>query len=612
VKKITLPESLELIRDLTIPKPIRRRILLTTLTMAISGLLDLVGVALIGLLSILTVNAATNVGPKPDGRVERILELANLNEVDEIKRILIISLLALSVFLAKTILSVIFLRKLYNLLGRVANGLSKDILNRLIRSDLETVKTQDSQSYLFIITAGSDAVAFGLIASLCGILTDLTLLVAMFGTMIYIDLNVAIASTTFFAFLGYVLSKILGSENRRIGIQRVRTAVDFSNIFLESMGTFREWRARRREDYVLQSIVSVRELQSQNSAQSAFLPNISKFVLEGGVVLGIFLLAASQALSDDKAKTAAVLAIFITAGVRVVPSVLRIQQNFMNYENAQQISKSFFELMQRIPTVVQSPSQEKKSQFEYEGSSKICVSNLVFSYDVSRRPVLDNLSFEINHGEFVALVGKSGSGKSTLVDCLLGLLNPRSGQILIGDTPFDLIQNFNPNYFSYVPQEIYLVKGTLFQNLTWGIDPDQYSEDEVWESLDQVGLKEFFLETGGLNFNLAEKGANLSGGQRQRIGIARALITKPKFLVLDEATNSLDAESELVISNLLLMLKKSCTILVIAHKLETLKSADKILLLKEGKVELLDDLSAYFGDGNSIESEFDVESHVQD
>lgn len=610
MRRLTLLESLKIIQELPIPKSNRRKILLTTLAMAFSGLLDLIGVALIGLISVLTVNAATNVRPKPEGRVERILELANLNGVNEIDRILVLSLLALFVFLAKTILSIVFLRRLYILLGQVANRLSKEILSRLVRGDLKVIKSQDSQTYLFIITAGSDAIAFGLIASMCGILTDLTLLVAMFCTMMYIDITVALASTTFFVILGYVLSKILGSENRRIGSERVRTAVDFSNIFLESMGTFREWRARKRESYILKNIVAIREQQSQNSAQSAFLPNISKFVLEGGVVLGIFLLAASQALSEDKTKTAAVLAIFITAGVRVVPSVLRIQQNFMNYENAQQVSGTFFDLMRRVPGIEVQKMLEERSHVVLKDNPETNVSNLTFSYDVSSGPILDDVSFKIEHGSFAALVGKSGSGKSTLVDCLLGLLKPTNGLITIGDFPFDLVQKLDRNFFSYVPQEIYLVSGTLFQNLTWGIEPDLYSEDELWDSLDQVGLREYFLSREGLDFILTEKGSNLSGGQRQRIGIARALITKPKFLILDEATNSLDAESEKVISNLLLKLKKSCTILVIAHKLETLENSDKILLLKEGKVEDIENLSTYFADAKLLKSEFGFDSHA--
>ena len=575
--------------------------------MALSGLLDLVGVALIGLLSILTANAATNMNPKPDGRVQKILEITHLDTLPELDRILLLSVLTLIFFLAKTILSVYFLRRLYLVLGKVANSLSKTVLNKLLRSDLTSIKAQDSQSYLFITTSGTDAVAFGLIASMSGIFTDLTLLSAMFVALLYIDLKVALVSTLFFVMLGIALTKLLGSENRRIGRERVRTSIEFSNAFLESIGTIREWRARKRDDFVIGRITRVREQQAINSAQSAFLPNVSKFVLEGGVVLGIFLLSASQALSDDKTKTAAVLAIFITAGVRVVPSVLRIQQNFMNYESAQEVSTPFFSLLERLPEGTAhnwSPINQKDL-----GSvdSRTEVKNLTFKYEPSGSLVLDGLNFEIEPGQFVALVGKSGSGKSTLVDCLLGLLKPSSGEVLIGGVAIEEIQSTNPNYFSYVPQEILLINGSLGDNLAWGVDPSTLSSEVLWNSIERVGLADFFKSKGGLDFEIAERGANLSGGQKQRIGIARALVTNPHFLVFDEATSSLDAESEKVISNLISNLKNTCTVLVIAHHVETLKSADKIILLKNGKAEILNDLDNYFQDKSALENDLGLE-----
>lgn len=596
-------QNLKQIRTLPFPKKTKTRILIITFAMAVSGLLDLVGVALIGLISILTANAATSIDPKPDGRVQRILELSHLENTSELNRILIISLLTLLIFLTKTLLSVFFLRKLYSILGQVSNNLSRSVLNKLMRSDLITIKAQDSQSYLFIVTSGTDAVAFGLIASMSGILTDVTLLLAMFSALLYIDLKVALLSTVFFVLLGYTLTKLLSSENRRIGKERVRTSIEFSNVFLESMGTIREWRARNREDYVLGRVTKVREEQAINSAKSAFLPNVSKFVLEGSVVLGIFLLSASQALSDDKTKTAAVLAIFITAGVRVVPSVLRIQQNFMNYESAQEVSTPLFTLVGRLPEIQGDSEQSSSDIFSQNSNPLTKVSHLDFSYDELGPGILNDVSFEIDHGMFVALVGKSGSGKSTLVDCLLGLISPSSGSIIFGGVPIKLAQSINPNYFSYVPQEIFLVNGSLRDNLTWGIEPDSYSSSDLWKCIEQVGLGHFFEPRGGLNFEVAERGANLSGGQRQRIGIARALVTKPKFLVLDEATSSLDADSESVVSSLLLDLKNYCTVLVIAHRIETLKSADKVLRLEDGSLVILDNLEHYFNDNSALQDD---------
>ena len=590
-------------------KKSKKRIIFYTLGLTCSGLLDLLGVAFIGVISILTVNAASKLNPKPDGRVVKILSITSLDKFSQPGQIAILAFITGIIFLAKTILSISFLRQLYKELATVANEISRQIIDRIFRKDIQDSEKMDSQSYLFSITSGVDAIAFGLIASVCSIISDAVLLSLLMLTLLYVDFIVAICSFAFFSALGLTLFKALGKSNKRIAKTRAETATVFGMKFVETMKTQREWRARAREETMSELLMNVRMRQSQNSSQSAFLPNISKYVLEGGVVVGIFLLAVSQMFSQDKVHSAGILAIFVTAGVRIVPSVLRIQQNVMNFENAREVAKEALvirnEYFAPAPNIDKTLTQNQEVKFSNQG--EILISKLTFRYKDQDVNILNEVDLCIQPGSFNAIVGPSGAGKSTLIDCILGLQSPTSGNVIIDNLTLPEVQAINENYFSYVPQLIVLIQGTLRENICWGLEPDAVSEEEIWDALDGVGLgKEFFEPKGGLDFFITEQGGNLSGGQKQRIGIARSIVSKPKVLILDEATSALDQESETEISKLLLSFKGKMTVIAIAHKFETLKIVDNLYLLSNGILKKVENIGEFLNSKNSILQDYDV------
>ena len=208
-----------------------------------------------------------------------------------------------------------------------------------------------------------------------------------------------------------------------------------------------------------------------------------------------------------------------------------------------------------------------------------------FKYGDNEKFEMSGLNLRIDKGEMVALVGASGGGKSTLVDLLLGIIEPTSGSVLIsGALPRQTITRF-PKAISYLPQLISLIDGSVRENVCLGFPLEEFSDKQIWNVLDLANLKHFVenLE-GGLNFQIGENGNFLSGGQRQRLGLARALITSPQILVLDEATSSLDAETEAIVADALDSLKGAVTIIVVAHRLSSVKKADKLVYLKEGKI----------------------------
>jgi ABC-type bacteriocin/lantibiotic exporter with double-glycine peptidase domain len=206
-----------------------------------------------------------------------------------------------------------------------------------------------------------------------------------------------------------------------------------------------------------------------------------------------------------------------------------------------------------------------------------------FTYPGAPRPSLINIDLCINSGEFLAITGKSGAGKSTLVDLLIGGNSSDTGNILIdGLVPKEFI-SLNPGKLAYVPQEISLFDGSLFENLALGLDSNLITEETVWNALNAADLSDFVNDLPEKIYsNIGESGSRLSGGQRQRLGIARSLLTNPKILILDEATSALDGETEQSITDKLLKLRSSTTLIVIAHRLSTVMNADRVIYLEDG------------------------------
>jgi ABC-type multidrug transport system fused ATPase/permease subunit len=306
------------------------------------------------------------------------------------------------------------------------------------------------------------------------------------------------------------------------------------------------------------------------------------------VVIGSLVLAGYEFGVADAVHAVSTLTIFMAASSRITPAILRVQQNLLTMKQSSGSVERTFELINEIGDEWNSTQRADSTTVEFDYSDfnpEIEIKALHFSYPNDSSFQISNLTLSIKSGQSVAFVGPSGAGKTTIIDLILGVLEPASGEIIIsGVTPLTAARKW-PGAISYVPQNIFISSGTVRENVSLGFPSKAATDFRVRAALEAADLWKVVSDLPeDLDTPLREHGARISGGQRQRIGIARALFTEPKILVLDEATSALDAQSEKAIGNSIQKLSGKVTVIIVAHRLSTVRGADHVVYIDEGKI----------------------------
>ena len=326
---------------------------------------------------------------------------------------------------------------------------------------------------------------------------------------------------------------------------------------------------------------------ARTESELSFMPNISKYALEITTVLGGIILSGTVFYFQDAKNAIATLVIFLAAGSRIAPAVLRFQQGALYVKSSIGSALPALDLIESVSNVDIPISQETVVDFDHiDFHPVVSIDSLNLMYPGKSNLAVRDLSLEIDLGKTIAIVGPSGAGKTSLVDLMLGVITPTSGEILIsGFSPREVIKRW-PCAIGYVPQDVSISAGTIKENVCLGYLTDSFSDDEVWEALNFAQLSNHIRKLdGALNAQVGENGTKLSGGQRQRLGIARAMVTKPKLLILDEATSSLDGQTESALTESLQFLRGNVTVVVVAHRLSTIKSADVVVYMEGGIIK---------------------------
>ena len=352
----------------------------------------------------------------------------------------------------------------------------------------------------------------------------------------------------------------------------------------EAFGASKEVKIGGLEKKYIQKFSDPAQIYAKTQASSQAINLIPRFFLEamafGGILLIILYMMAQ---SGNFNNSLPIISLYVFAGYRLMPAV---QQIYVSFARLTFISPSLDKLYNDIKNL--SIPNIDKDQGTLLIKNDVILKNIFYNYPNSSRTVLKNISLKISAKSSVGLVGTTGSGKTTTVDIILGLLEAQKGTLEVDGKIIDK-QNCRSwqRSIGYVPQHIYLSDDTVAANIAFGVEPIDISQDAVEKASKIANLHEFVVNELDNKYQttIGERGIRLSGGQRQRIGIARALYHNPQVLILDEATSALDNKTEKAVMDAVNNLSKDITIILIAHRLSTVKKCDKIILLENGEIK---------------------------
>lgn len=577
------------IRDViyVLPQSDRQKIFLVVILQILMSFLDLLGVAIIGVLGALAVTGVQST--KPGNTVATILDLLNLSDRTFQEQAAFLGVAAAVILISRTLASVIFTRKTLFFLSRRGAVLTTNLVSKLLSRPLLEIQQRTTQDTVYALTSGVNAITLGILGAGVMLVSDFSLLLVMTTGLFVVDPLIATLSILTFSTIGILIYRLMHRRAEFLGREEAILAVKSSEAIIEVLTSYRESVVRNRREYYAREIGKKRWKNADVLAELAFMPNISKYVIETTVVLGALVISAVQFILQDAAQAIATLAVFLAAGTRIAPAVMRIQQGAIQIKSSLGVAAPTLLLIKDLETAKVLPEISDFVPLTHTGFiAEIKLSNVSLKYKGNSKSALQDVSLEIPAGLLVAIVGSSGAGKTSLVDVILGIIKPDGGRVEIsGHDPIDAISEW-PGAIGYVPQDVIITNGTIRENVALGYPPSEASDEIVTRTLKTAQLEKLVNSYAeGSDTQVGERGTKISGGQRQRLGIARALLTNPKLLVLDEATSALDGETEAAIASAIHALKGSVTIVMLAHRLSTVREADLVVYLAEGRIQAI-------------------------
>ena len=556
-----------------------------------SSLLDLAGVLLIGLVTALALSGVGGSGGSRSLTTPVTLPFVPQSPSDSF--ILWLACVAGALLVLKSLINIYLTRFTLSFLARRQAEVSAELTAKLMSTSILEIQGRSSQETAYALTTGVNFATLMVLGQAEVAATEAVLLALLTSGLFLVSPVITLFAVAFFSLVAFFLHRFLSLRAGRLGAISSSVEVSSYAAIQEALASYREIVVGDRRSYYVDFIRRCRWQAAKVQADLSLVGLIPKYVLDVALVVGGGLLVASQILTKDMASALAVIALFLVAGSRVLPSILRLQGAFLVMRSAAGQALPTYAIAAELKTAC-APGSNSTSVIERLPSEprefrpfdpRVEVDQVTFAYPGSPRPAVSQVSFSLESGAALAIAGPTGSGKSTLADLVLGVLSPDSGSIRIGGVePSQAVSGW-PGCIGYVPQHVALTNGTVRNNVALGLPSDEIDDESVWAALEDARLADFLVaHRQGLDTPVGEGGVRLSGGQRQRLGLARALYSRPIMLVLDEATSALDAQTEHAIGETLQGVHGRVTTIVIAHRLATLKSSDLILYIDDGGV----------------------------
>lgn len=544
------------------------------------SILELVGVSVI----LPFVNAITT--PDSFMEISYVKILCKLLHISTARGILLfISISLIVVYILKNIYICIMNDVLYAFIYNNQQKLAYEIFDCCLK-----------QPYLFFVSRNSSEMIrtiacdvgmfYNSILAILQFFTEISCCGLLLAMMIYMDKSITIGVAIMLIIFVYVYLKLIKQKILILGEDTRNNQVMMTSWIQQAFGGIKEIKILSREKYFLDGYADNFANYSEASRKFIIYSIIPKPLLEALCISGLMgVIAIKLYRGVDLTYFIPTLSVFAVAAFRILPSAGRIAQHINNIS----YNSIAVDIVYRNKKIVDELNENGNISVgdtnEITFNNNIRLEHVSFKYPERDAIILDNVSFIIPKNKSVAFIGPSGAGKTTLADVILGVLSPDQGHLYVDNTDvFKNIKSWN-KHLGYIPQTIFLTEGSIKENIAFGVPKEEIDEERLWRAIEDAQLKEFVESLWkGVDTPVGERGGKLSGGQRQRIGIARALYTNPDILVLDEATSALDTDTETAVMEAIEKFSGKKTIIIIAHRLTTIRNCDIIFEVNNGKV----------------------------
>ncbi|MFC4735421.1 ABC transporter ATP-binding protein [Bacillus daqingensis] len=492
------------------------------------------------------------------------------------------------------LVSVFMLKNLY-LTGynyvqfRIILNQQVNISQKLLRSYLEKPYQfhidKNSSELLRNINSEVPKLFQGVVLASMQLITELMVIFFILCLLLYTSSAATITAGAVLGLSIFTFFKVFRNKIGSLGIENQHVFGNMIKAVNESLGAAKMIKLMGKETHFVNRFTGFSQRNAKNDTYLKMLENTPRFFIETLLVITIIitmLLLIAQGVSTSE--LIATMALFAMAAFRLMPSITRV----MALTTQIRYNRPALNVVAHDLTMLHSDADfvAKKEIKPFSLTGAIDVQNITFSYPEQSTPALKNVSLTIPARSSIALIGHSGSGKSTLMDCLLGLLEPNSGKIMVDGNDINKNKQAWQTSIGYIPQTIYLMDDTITNNIALGETDSPEVKRKAMLALNKARLLDFVNALpNGMETNIGEGGAKLSGGQRQRLGIARALYHDPDIIFMDEATSALDNQTEAEIMQSINELKLEKTIIIIAHRLSTIEQCDEVYKLNNGVLE---------------------------
>ena len=517
--------------------------------------------------------------------LQQICDMLGIQSVGQMTTALLLALMA--IYIIKNLYLVYLVYRQNTFITQSRNQMISRVMGEFLNRPYEQYLGADIPT-VFRITDSDIPQTFSLMLAMLQLASEVVVSGLIFIVLLCTDIFMTLFIMVLFGVMTLVIVKIFKPKLNKIGAKNQAIQSRIAKWRIQAIYGLKDVKVLNREEFFVRNYYETGKVGANVGRTYAVMNNIPRLLIETVFIVGVltFIIIYMKG-GGNVASMVSTLAAFGVAAMRVLPSVNRINTYITeisyNQPSLDFVYQNLQEGMKTDAMLAQRKAYSQKEKLELR--DKIELNHISFHYPDSDKNIFTDAHMEVPKGKSVGIMGTSGAGKSTIVDILLGLLHAQEGEITCDGV--DIFKNYESwlAQIGYIPQSIYLIDESIRDNIAFGIDADKIDEKRIWEVLEEAQLKEFVEELpNGLDTTIGDRGVRLSGGQRQRIGIARALYHDPEILVFDEATSALDNDTEAAVMDAVNSFHGKKTMIIIAHRLNTIEKCDIIYKVEDGKL----------------------------